>query len=212
MAFFTPDLKKMHKAGFVKSVTQKHAVCRFYFYLIGGLLCGCFSGLCYGQPFGVAIKSAELVANGDHYVLSAEMSYVLSDEAKAALQSGVPLFWDVQIHIRQHRDYFWDLAVMHSTIRYRIQYHALLNMYRVRNEISGHVENFSTLTAALDLASNLHNLPLINKAALNPDNSYYAEMKIIFDREALPLPLRPKAYLSSQWYLSSDRYVWTLTK
>ncbi|NOT10666.1 MAG: DUF4390 domain-containing protein [Methylococcaceae bacterium] len=175
-------------------------------------MCGLVSGFCYGQAFGVSIKKAELTLSADSYVLSAEMSYNLSEGAKDALQSGVPLFWDVQIMIRQYRDFFWDKTIVDKIIRYRIQYHALLNMYRVRNEGTGHVENFSTLSAALELASVLQNYPIMGKRTLNPEFSYYAEMKIIFDREALPLPLRPIAYLNSQWYLSSDKYLWPLTK
>ncbi len=73
--------------------------------------------------------------------------------AKEALQNGVPLFWDIQVKMQQHRDVFWNKTLVDTAIRYRIQYHALLNMYRVRNEGNGEVYNFSTLSAALDLMS-----------------------------------------------------------
>lgn len=166
----------------------------------------------YADKFGAEIKKAELTLQGDYYVLSAEMVYQLSKRADKALRNGVPLFWNLQINVWQHRDYFWDKTLVEKTIRYRIQYHALLNMYRVRNESTGSVDNFSTLSAALDLISVLRNFRIIDKSALDPKNAYFAGMKIIFDREALPLPLRPIAYLNSQWYLSSDWYLWSLTK
>ena len=66
--------------------------------------------------------------------------------------------------LQQHRDYFWDKTLVNTSIRYRIQYHALLNMYRVRNESSGEVYNFSTLSAALDLMSTIRDFRVMDKA------------------------------------------------
>jgi hypothetical protein len=169
-------------------------------------------GSCFADKFGVEIKKAEMTLQGDNFILSANLVYQLSERAKEALQNGVPLFWNVKIKVLQRRDYFWDKVVVEKTIRYRIQYHALLNMYRVRNESTGDVENFSTLSSALDLMSILRNFRIMGKSDLDPKNTYFAELKIIFDREALPLPLRPIAYLNSHWYLSSAWYSWSLTK
>jgi len=33
---------------------------------------------------------------------------------------------------------------------------------------------------------------------------------VLFERELLPLPLRPLAYLNPQWYLSSGWYLWNM--
>ena len=162
--------------------------------------------------FGAEVKKAKLSLQGDYYALSAEMAYQLSKPAKEALINGVPLFWDIQIKVLQQRPFLWKKTLLKKTIRYRIQYHALLNMFRVRNESTGTVDNFSTLSAALDLISVLHNVRIIDKQALDSKRSYQAGIRIVFDREALPLPLRPLAYLTSQWYLSSDWYLWPLTK
>jgi len=150
--------------------------------------------------------------HGDSYVLSADIDYQLSARAKEALQNGVPLFWVVQIKLQQHRDYFWNKTLVNRNLRYRIQYHALLNMYRVRNETSGEMYNFSTLSAALGLMSAVRDLRMIDKAGIVPGKRYSAEMQVKLDRDSLPLPLRPIAYTNPQWYLSSDWYVWSLTK
>ncbi|MBL6986539.1 MAG: DUF4390 domain-containing protein [Methylobacter sp.] len=166
----------------------------------------------FAEGFGVEVKNAEFVLHGDSYVLSADMDYRLSDRAKDALQNGVPLYWDMHIKALQHRDYFWDKTLVSAVIRYRIQYHALLNMYRVRNEGSGAVSNFSTLSAALDSMSTLRNYRVMDKADYVPGESYAVGIKVTLDRDALPLPLRPVAYTNPQWYLSSDWTLWPLTK
>ena len=169
-----------------------------------------FSG--YADEFAAEVKLAEITLQGDSYMLSADIVYQLSDKAKEALQNGVPLFWDIQVKIKQHRDVLWDKTLVDTAIRYRIQYHALLNMYRVKNEGDAEVYNFSTLSAALGLMSAVRDFRVIEKAELAPEKKYICAVKVNFDREALPLPLRPIAYVDPQWYLSSDWTLWPLKK
>jgi hypothetical protein len=169
-----------------------------------------FSG--YANEFAAEVKQARITLQDDSYVLSADIVYQLSDKAMEALQNGVPLFWDLQVKVQQQRDVLWDKTLVNLAIRYRIQYHALLNMYRVRNEGNGEVYNFSTLSAALDLMSAVRDFRLIEKAELGPEKQYLCAVKVSFDREALPLPLRPIAYIDPQWYLSSDWTLWPLKK
>ncbi len=168
--------------------------------------------LSVAEGFGVEVKNAEITLQGDSYLLSADIDYKLSARAKEALQNGVPLYWDIHIKALQQRDYFWDNTLTNTGIRYRIQYHALLNMYRVRNEGSRELYNFSTLTAALDLMSTIRDYRVLDKAAYVPGKRYAVGIKVTLDRDALPLPLRPIAYTNPQWYLSSDWTLWPLTK
>lgn len=185
-------------------------------FCLSACLCGVllwllpFSG--YADEFAAEVKQAEITLHGDSYVLSADIVYHLSEKANEALQNGVPLFWDIQIKMLQHRNVVWDKTLADTSIRYRIQYHALLNMYRVRNERNGEVYNFSTLSAALELMSAVRDFPVIEKSELVPEQQYLCAVKVSFDREALPLPLRPIAYIDPQWYLSSDWTLWPLKK
>ena len=169
-----------------------------------------FSG--YADDFAAKVTQAEITLQGDSYVLSADIGFQLSDQAKDALQSGVPLFWAVQVKLLQQRDVLWNKVLVETAIRYRLQYHALLNMYRVRNEGNGEIYNFSTLPAALDLMSAVHDFPVIKASELAPDKQYVCAVKVNFDRDVLPLPLRPIAYIDPQWYLSSDWTLWPLKK
>ncbi|MEI7993869.1 MAG: DUF4390 domain-containing protein [Methylococcaceae bacterium] len=169
-----------------------------------------FSG--YADEFATDVKQAEVTLQVDYYLLSADIVYQLSEKATEALQNGVPLFWDIQIKVLEQRDVLWNKTLVDTAIRYRLQYHALLNMYRVRNEGNGTVYNFSTLSAALDLMSTVRDYRLIGKSDLTPEKQYLLAVKVNFDRDALPLPLRPIAYVDPQWYLSSDWTLWPLKK
>ena len=206
-------------------LNYKSSLCCVFLYcfLIGLLPALCHAGtpvlsaverpaLSVAEGFGVEVKNAEIRLRGDSYVLSADIDYQLSARAKEALQSGVPLYWDIHIKTLQHRDYFWDSILVSAAIRYRIQYHALLNMYRVRNEGSGELYNFSTLSAALDSMATLRDFRVLDKTLYVPGKHYAVGIKVTLDRDALPLPLRPVAYTNPQWYLSSDWTLWPLTK
>ncbi len=162
--------------------------------------------------FAAEVENVEITLQRDSYVLSADIDYQLSGRAKEALQNGVSLFWDIHIKTLQHRNFFWDHTLISAGVRYRIQYHALLNMYRVRNEGSGEMYNFSTLPAALDSMSTLRNFRVMDKALYVQGKRYAVAIKVTLDRDALPLPLRPIAYTNPQWYLSSDWTLWPLIK
>jgi hypothetical protein len=161
-------------------------------------------------PYAAVIKYADLDLQAEDYVLSAEIFYRLSPKATNALKNGVPLFWAVNIKIMRQRDFWPDETVAEKNLRFRIQYQALLNIYRVRNEDSGEGGNFSSLASALDALSTIRYVPIASRTALPPGAHYTAGIRVVFDRELLPLPLRPFAYLNSQWYLSSDWYLWPL--
>ncbi len=176
------------------------------------LLAGLSPLLAQAENYSAEVKTADITVQNGWYVLSADIDYRLSPKALDALQNGVPLFWAVRIKIRQPRDFFWDNTLVETALRYRLQYHALLNMYRVRNENNDAVHNFSTLSAALDAMSRLRDLPLINKDAVASENAAVAKVKVYFDRDALPLPLRPVAYINQQWYLSSSWTTWPLKR
>lgn len=163
------------------------------------------------EGFGVEVKNVQVDSQGDSYVLSADIVYRLSAGAMEALQNGVTLFWDVRVKTLQQRDYLWDKVLADHTIRYRIQYHALLNMYQVR-KAGGELLNFSTLPMALDAMSAIRDFRVMDKALYRQGERYAVGIKVTLDRGALPLPLRPIAYVNPQWYISSNWTLWPLIK
>ena len=182
----------------------KHLACWVFF--------SCLPLWGYGAGFSTEVKQADVVLQNDEYVLSAQINYHLSEKAKSALQSGVPLYWDLQVKVKQTPSYLWSKTWLIVVKRYRLQYHALLNLYRLKNEEDGVGHNFSTLASALELMSVVTDLPIIKKAELDPELHYVCLVKLNFERDALPLPLRPIAYIDSRWNLSSDWTAWPLKK
>jgi hypothetical protein len=144
------------------------------------------------------------------YLLDAEIDYRLSDAALEALDNGVPLTMEVHIQVRGNNAWIWQSDAAEYRLRYVIRYHALSGLYEVVNQDSGQRRNFVTRDAALTALGELADLPLIEAERLDPGEGYAVEMRVDLDIEALPLPLRPLAYLSPSWNLSSGWTSWPL--
>ncbi|MBS3954756.1 MAG: DUF4390 domain-containing protein [Methylomicrobium sp.] len=160
----------------------------------------------------IEIKDVLINRQDGHYQLSANIVYNLSSKARNALQKGIPLYWDVSVKVAQSRNWIWDKTIFSYSTRLRIQYQALFNSYRVTRIENNESESYSNLQAALTDMGLIKDLMLVKQSEMDPDQNYYAGIKVNFDREALPLPLRPESYVNSQWYLSSDWMLWPVEK
>jgi hypothetical protein len=155
------------------------------------------------QEPAVQIKAATLTHQAEWYLLSAEVDYQLTPAAKAAIQNSIPLFWRLKIQLKQVR--LWhDRSLVDSEYRYRIRYHALLNSYSIKNETSGQLKKYASLAEALDAMSRIRDVKVLTMNKIRRNKIYRLAIRLEFDKEALPPPLRPLAYLDRQWDLSSD--------
>ncbi|WP_246534966.1 DUF4390 domain-containing protein [Methylomonas paludis] len=162
------------------------------------------------DSFAAQIISAELQSTPEGYNVQAEIGYQLSPNTKEALHKGVPLAWDVLIKISKI-GWLFNTAVYEKRLPYVLQFHALLNQYEVKSPIS-QVEMFLSLNAALNYMAIVHDQLLIDPELMPPGNRYQLSVKTEFNREFLPVPLRPVAYLNSQWFLSSDWFIWPIPR
>jgi hypothetical protein len=161
---------------------------------------------------GIVVEKAQLLKNGQGYVLDADIAYRLPPKVIKTVQNGIPLVWVLRVQVYRQRDYFWDERCADVSRRYLVRYHALMNVYQVKDETRGEANYFSTLPAALEAIGTLRDMPLPELHVLSNNDRYRARLKMQLDREALPLPLRPLSYIRSDWYLSSDWYSWSVQK
>jgi Domain of unknown function (DUF4390) len=171
-----------------------------------------FSGSGIAADYGFQVKSAELVREQDKYVLNADIDYRFSERAIEGLKHGVPLTLVVAVKVYRSRALIWDERVVSVMLRYRIRYHALAKVYQILNDSSGVQRNFVSLSDAVDALGRIRGMSIIEAERLNPDDQYEVSIKADLDIEALPLPLRPVAYVTPQWYLGSSWYTWPLEK
>ena len=160
--------------------------------------------------FEVRSANAGLDGGSEVYFLDARLELRLSSEAREALESGLPLSIRVEVEIIHVRRYLLDRENASLTQLYALQYHPLLERYTVRNVNSGTLDTFATLFAALNFLGRIDQLPVIDRALLDPERLYDIRLRVLLDTEQLPGPLRLLAFWRRDWSLGSEWYRWSL--
>lgn len=163
------------------------------------------------EEFSAVVRQINIDTKSDKswFELNADIDFRLSPMAKEALQKGIALSWTVIIKVEQEK-WLWNVTVEQREIKYTIKNHALLNRFSVNN--NGVEDRFSTLNASLNAMSKIRNLAIIKKKSIKKNKKYQVLIKVRFEREALPIPLRPTSYFDPQWALSSRWSLWQLQK
>lgn len=144
------------------------------------------------------------------YRFDARIDYEFSEAALEALDNGVPLYIDVQVEVRRQDAWFWERSPVNRHLRYMIRFQPLSELFQV-NDLEREVQqNFATRQAAISALGELYDVELIGTDELVPEFSYQVRLRAALDIGALPLPMRPLAYLSPAWELSSDWRAWPL--
>ena len=144
------------------------------------------------------------------YLMSASIEYRFTEQALEALENGVPLTLEVHIQLRREGAWLWESDLIDVRLRYQIVYQALHGLYRVTDLMSDSQQHFATRQAALSALGRMRDVQLIQADRLTTGESYRLSLRSSLDIEALPLPLRPMAYLSPAWNLSSEWSLWHL--
>lgn len=155
--------------------------------------------------FSIRYAQTRLVDNV--YLLNANLDYSLTDDPHEALHNGVDLTLELTISVQRERWYFFDETIASLKQRYRLAYNSLTDHYSLTYLNTGIEERFPTLETVLNKLGTLNNFPLLDSHLIEPEETYWVYLQNRLDIEALPAPLRPVAYFSSQWRLVSDWYL-----
>jgi len=165
-----------------------------------------------GGTNNINIIRADGVVNENMYSVNAYISYQLGNESRNALEHGIPLEFDIIFRLKKPRLWLWDQTLVSRTITYRLEHQPLSGDYLVTRLNDGELEQFQKLDDVLRYIGEIKNFPLAETALLKSGEGLYAQVKSQLNIEALPAPLRPLAYISSEWRLSSPWQTWLVTE
>lgn len=174
------------------------------------VLAAVFACVLEAAAAGFDVTSARIRLVDDVYRLDAALDFDLSKAPLEALENGVALTIAIEVRIFRPRRYWLDERVARVTQRYRLQYHALSNRYVLVNMNSAVSTNFDNLSDALRTMGTIEDFPLVDRDLIRRGQRYQGIIIARLDIEELPAPMRPLAYVSSDWRLSGDRYAWSL--
>jgi hypothetical protein len=156
----------------------------------------------------IAVKSAELRAEEESYVLNAQFDVAFNPTLEEALQKGVPLYFVLEFELSRPRWYWLDQKLVEQSIQYRITYSPLTRQYRVTTGLLG--QQLASLEEVEHLLSRVVSRPVIASDALTKGARYEAAVRLRLDVTQLPKPFQINALASRDWSLQSEWYRWSL--
>lgn len=162
------------------------------------------------QADDFTIRGASTELSEQVYLLHTQIEYPLTAEVLEALTNGVPITFRLDIEVERGRRWWLNETVASLEQRFQLAYHALSEQYVLRNLNSGALYTYPSLGQALDAMGTINDFPLLDAKLVEPDQQYQVELRSRLEIESLPAPLRPIAYLTPAWRLSSDWYTCSL--
>ena len=157
----------------------------------------------------IVVKSAELRAEDEDFVLNADFELTLNSTLEEALQRGVPLYFLLEFEISRPRWYWFDDKVLASAVQYRITWNALTRQYRVSSGLFG--QTLYTLEEVERFLSRVTSRPVARRDQLQQGARYDAALRLRLDVNQLPKPFQVDALASREWSLQSDWHRWSFT-
>lgn len=164
-----------------------------------------------GLADGVDFRRVALTLNDDNMILlDADIEFSLNETVAEALDNGVPLTFETHVQMRRADAWVWESDVVEHRLRTVLQYRPLSAMYELRDLEGARRYSFATRDAALNTLGRIVGMPIIGRDALDLDEDYLVRLNVRLDIEALPIPMRPAAYLKRDWRIASDPWEWRL--
>jgi hypothetical protein len=156
------------------------------------------------------VRSASTRLEAGVLELDARLQLVLSDDALAALDNGVPLTIELKLEVIRERRFMLDATDAELSVQYELEYRPLSQRYIVRNLNSGDQDSFATLYSALNNLGRIQELPVIDVSLLEPGADYRMRLQALLSTQQYPAPLRLLFFWRDDWQLKSDWYEWPL--
>ncbi len=155
------------------------------------------------------VEDASSTLKDYEYYVSAKLKMDFTPAVVEALASGVPLIIAIELTVEQQNKWF-DKVIKQSLLYFELRYHALTDIYMIKNIASKQEYQFSSRREAMDLLGTISNAHLISKQKLDSTKHHRVSLRVFLDIWQLPDVLRPVASLSNEWQLRSQWFYWML--
>jgi hypothetical protein len=155
------------------------------------------------------VRSAALELKDGVYHLNVRLDLPVSDAVRRGLAEGVPIGLELDLGIERVRQLLPNSRVAELSQHYHLQYNAVSERYVLRNDNSGQQESLGTIEGALEVLSEIRDLPVLDKSLIQADRRYEASVRAKLDYGSVPFTLRLMMFWVSDWHRESDWYTWT---
>lgn len=175
--------------------------------------CILFIFLCIHYPCHAnttKINTTHIYIENNIYYLDASYDFELSEEAYKALRHGISFEIHAHFQLRLKRTWLWDETISEKTLIYKLEHKPLTENFLTIDLLTGLRHSHDNLDAALNHIKTISKMTLFDQDLLIENKTYIARIRTFLDIESLPPPMRPQAYFSPNWDLSSEWHEWEL--
>ena len=156
----------------------------------------------------ITIRKAHTEVVNNMFLVNADASFNFSEDALDALNSGIPIFIELDVRITRPRKYLWDPQLISARRKYSIERHALSEQFILSDQITGDRSLHASLDLAIEDLGTIRALPVAEASEIDQESAFNVSLRLRLDIESLPAPLIPLAYISPGWHMSSGWYRW----
>jgi len=156
-----------------------------------------------------SIKQANSVLENHAFYVNAKLDMDFTPAVIDALTNGVALNLVIELMVKEKNKWF-DKLVKESILTFELRYHALTDIYSIKNLASKKEYQFNTREEAMELLGNISHAHLISQKKLDQSKHHQVSLRVFLDIWQLPDVLRPVASLSDEWKLRSEWFNWML--
>jgi hypothetical protein len=168
-----------------------------------------FSMAGFAATSSMSVKSAELKAQEDAYLLNADIDIKFSSAIEDAISKGYTLNFIIEFQLATPRKYWFDDEIATVTQLVSLSYHALSRQFLlVRGEQQ---KTFVRLDEAIDDLSSISDLKVFSKSQVEKGESYKAGFLMRLDTKKLPKTLQGDGLVSEEWTMTTQRFEWQPT-
>lgn len=154
------------------------------------------------------IKTTHIYLENNTYYLDASYDFELSEEAYKALRHGISFEIHADFQLNLKRTWLWNETISEKTLIYKLEHKPLTENFLTVDLSTGLRHSHDNLDAALKHIKTISKMTLFDQDLLIENKTYIARIRTYLDIESLPPPMRPQAYFSPNWDLSSEWYEW----
>jgi len=158
----------------------------------------------------INIVSTKTYIDNDIIYLDSYSELKLTKEAYKALRQGISLEMHTDFQLLEKRKWLWNKIVFKKTLVHKLEHKPLTENFLVTNLNNGVVNYYKNFDAAVNAISKISKMKLFDKNKLKKNINYSARIRLFLNVDSLPSPLRPRAYFSSDWNISSQWYRWKI--
>ena len=170
------------------------------------LLAACFAALSTLAVPALAdyipLDKAEVRVEDDQVELNADFSLNLNSTLEEALQTGIPLYFLLEVDIVRPRWYWFDDKVVTRSTQYRVAWLPLTRQYRVSSGLLS--QAYDSLAEVERLIGRVSSREIARASDLERGARYDAVVRLRLDPNQLPKPFQVNALASRDWQLASE--------